>query len=66
MAPVYVRNHASHGFRSGEWALIAREDRREDDNRPTWLVVFPDGATDVWVTDDASAQFEFRAGADHG
>lgn len=55
-----VRTLHPYGFRCGEWADIAAHGQREQDARPTWLVGFADGATDVWVADDAQGEYEFR------
>lgn len=54
-----VRSTHPYSFRSGEWATIVREDKRED-GKDTWLVQFPDGVTDVWLQFDSPARYEFR------
>lgn len=54
-----VRTMHPYGFRSGQWASLVAQDTRED-GRPTWLVAFPDGVTDVWVADDPNGEYEVR------
>jgi hypothetical protein len=49
-----------YGFRCGQWADIVAEGSHGDNGRPTWLVSFPDGVTDVWVVDDPQGEYEFR------
>lgn len=55
-----VRTMHPYGFRSGVWADLITTDTRED-GRPTWLVAFPDGVTDVWVADDEHGQYEVQS-----
>ncbi|AZV00783.1 hypothetical protein SEA_KIKO_62 [Gordonia phage Kiko] len=54
-----VRGTHPYCYRSGEWATIAGETRRQADGVPLWLVEFADGATDEWVQDDPAAGYEF-------
>lgn len=54
-----VRTMHPYGFRSGKWAEVIASDQRESDGRPTWLVRFDDGMTDVWVADDEQGEYEF-------
>lgn len=56
---VEVRTMHPYGFRSGKWARLVVSDTRLD-GRPTWLVAFPDGVTDVWVADDEQGEYEVR------
>jgi len=62
----FVRTMHHYGFRRGEWAVIVMEDTRDIDGRPTWLVRFPDGVTDVWVADDPDGRYEFATDEHRG
>ena len=56
-----VRGTHPYCYRSGEWATIRMDDRREMDGEPCWLVEFSDGATDVRVQNDPVAGYEFES-----
>jgi hypothetical protein len=53
----FVRATHPYAFKSGEWAQIVGETERN--GRPCWLLVWSDGATDEWVTNDPHAGYEF-------
>lgn len=55
----HIRGTHPYAFRSGQWARIVSRDTRLSDGRPTVLVEFSDGVTDVWVLDDEAAGWEF-------
>ena len=54
-----VRATHPYAFRSGEWAQIVGVDESQYE-RPCFLVVFPDGATDSWACVDPLAGYEFE------
>lgn len=63
-----VRAMSPYAFRTGKWATIIGIEVRlgnpkwHDQNpRPCYLVIFPDGQTDAWVIYDDDHMYEFRS-----
>lgn len=54
-----VRTLNPNGFRTGQWATIIGNARR-DDRRPLLIVKFEDDVVDLWVADDEDGQYEFE------
>lgn len=53
-----VRSCHPYAYHSGEWARIVAEDYAL--GRPAWLLLWPNGDTDVWPQSDPTAAYEFR------
>lgn len=52
-----IRGTHPYAFRSGNWARLVTT--VEIDGRASYLVEFPDGATDFWAVDAAEYGYEF-------
>lgn len=57
---VLIRGTHPYVFRSGQWARIVGTMDDPENGRRSYAVEFPDGATDWWPVEDASAGYEFR------
>lgn len=56
---VLIRATSPYGFRNGQWAEIVGIVWRND--RPCYQVRFVDDFMDVWVVNDPSDPYEFKA-----
>lgn len=54
----HIKSDHPYAYRTGRWATIV--DAREGTDRILWMLVWPDGATDSWVVDDPTAEYQFR------
>ncbi len=57
--PCYIMSTHRYQYRSGEWAEIVGV--KLANKSPCYLVLFPDGKTDLWVLDDETAEYKFSA-----
>lgn len=56
---IYIRGRHPYAYRSGEWAHLFSI-QHDAEGRDMWVVEFPDGATDVWPSWDAEADYDVR------
>lgn len=55
-----IRSDHPYSYRTGQWATIVDAAARKEDGRVLWSLLWPDGARDVWVVNDPTADYEFR------
>lgn len=66
---VEIRDNHPYGYRSGEWAqligkyTLKRQPVSTDASpelRECYVLVFPDGVSDLWPVNDSGYDYEFR------